>query len=89
MKIFKFGLRIWIAVVSVVSFLLGWVLFAHSNKPAPLIQQASQPAQVAPSNLNSGLPSISSFGNIQSGTSSLPSFSQTNTFRPRLRTGGS
>lgn len=33
MKIMKFALRFWIAVTSVVSFLVGWAMLAHSPKP--------------------------------------------------------
>lgn len=33
MKLFKFGLRIWITVVSVVVFTASWILFSHSPKP--------------------------------------------------------
>jgi hypothetical protein len=40
MKKFKIGLRIWILITSVVSFLAGWVMLAHSGKPASLFQQA-------------------------------------------------
>ncbi len=33
MKIFKFGIHLWIALTSVVSFLGGWIALAHSPKP--------------------------------------------------------
>ncbi len=33
MKLYKNFLRIWIGVVSVASFLAGWVFLAHSGKP--------------------------------------------------------
>jgi hypothetical protein len=36
MKPVKLGIRIWIAITSVVSFLAGWALFSHAGKPAPL-----------------------------------------------------
>jgi hypothetical protein len=35
MKPFKLGLRIWIAITSVVSFLAGWAMFSRAGKPAP------------------------------------------------------
>lgn len=41
MKPLKFSLRIWIALTSVLSFLGGWALFAHSGKPAPLFTPSS------------------------------------------------
>ncbi|HVN55198.1 MAG TPA: hypothetical protein VMT46_12770 [Anaerolineaceae bacterium] len=37
MKPFKIGLRIWIALTSLVSFVAGWALLSHANKPAPLL----------------------------------------------------
>lgn len=40
MKIIKFGLRFWITLGSVFSFLLGWAIFGHSLKP---IQPVSKP----------------------------------------------
>ena len=42
MKPLNVGLRSWIAVTSVVSFLGGWAILSHAQKPAPLF--ASQPA---------------------------------------------
>jgi len=78
MKVFKHGLRIWISAASLFGFLVGWILFAHSNKPAPLFQ--NQPAQNAP---------LLSFNNSRAGLSSF-SLQQQSPFRqPRLRTGGS
>ena len=43
MKLLKLGLRIWITLTSVSSFLAGWVLLAHSPKPA---QPKSAPSVV-------------------------------------------
>jgi hypothetical protein len=36
MKPFKFGLRIWITVSSVLIFLTSWAIFGHSPKPISL-----------------------------------------------------
>ncbi len=33
MKLFRFGLNVWITIVSLLSFLIGWVALAHSPKP--------------------------------------------------------
>ena len=33
MRLLKIGLRFWITLTSVVSFLAGWVMLAHSPKP--------------------------------------------------------
>lgn len=57
MKNFKIGLRIWILMTSVISFLTGWVMLAHAGKPAPLFQQAqTQTTQDPPSSQTANLP---------------------------------
>lgn len=33
MKLFKFGIRFWIMLTSVFSFLVGWAMLAHAPKP--------------------------------------------------------
>jgi hypothetical protein len=84
MKISKFFIRIWITVVTVGSFLVGWVFFAHSNKPAPLFP--SQPAQTAQA-FNQG--SFQSRRNFNNDGFQFSNQATSNVFRPRLRTGGS
>ncbi len=84
MKIFKRGMRVWITVASVFSFLGGWVLLAHSNKPAPL--QVAQPSVSSPSTSSPFQPANPGFN---SGGFSFPFQSQTTFNRPFLRTGGS
>lgn len=58
MKIFKKALRVWIGIASVLSFLGGWAILAHSPKPvrAATVQAASLPAIQAygDSNNNTG-----------------------------------
>jgi hypothetical protein len=85
MKKIKFGLRIWLAIVSIFSFLAGWILFAHSNKPASILQ--NQPAQIDP--FPAVLPSLPSLNNPFSQLQSRPQVRQAPSFLPRLRTGGS
>lgn len=41
MKLLKFGLRFWITLGSVFSFLIGWMIFGHSLKPAQPFSQAN------------------------------------------------
>jgi len=84
MKIVKKSMRLWITIASVFSFLTGWVLFSHANKPAPL--QISQPVISTPASN----PSLRSF-NSNSGSGGFQFFQQNqSTFsHPRLRTGGS
>ena len=85
MKIIKKGMRVWITAASMFSFLVGWIFFAHANKPAPL--QVSQPTVAAPAQNQP----LRSFNNNNSQTGSFPfTFqNQVQSFSPRLRTGGS
>ncbi len=49
MKILKLGLRLWITVTSLMSFLVGWVMLAHAPKPNTSNSAAANPASsVAP-----------------------------------------
>ena len=85
MKNTKYGLRIWLAMSSVVGFLGGWALLAHSPKPA-------QPAQAAPVVEITPLPTLAplpSFRQRSQGFQQLPAMPQTRGFMPRLRSGGS
>lgn len=86
----KFGLRIWIAAVSIFSFLLGWLIFAHSGKPASISGQAgqAQPAQASPLE---PIPTIAPLNDPGLSTQSFQTFQQQPQmqFQPRLRTGGS
>ncbi len=84
MKTYKLGMRLWITIAALFSFLGGWILLAHANKPAPL--QYSQPAISAPAS-NAPFQSINS--GSQFGGFSFPSQSQPIFNRPILRTGGS
>jgi hypothetical protein len=84
MKIFKRGMRVWITIASLFSFLAGWILLAHSNKPAPL--QVAQPTILSPA---SSSPFQSSNPSFNSGGFSFPVQSQPTFNRPILRTGGS
>ena len=47
MKLLKFGMRFWITLTSVFSFLVGWAMLAHA--PKPVQAAAAQPSSsVAP-----------------------------------------
>lgn len=91
MKNYKIGLRIWIAAASTISFILGWIMFAHSGKPASIFGQSSQaqPAQAAQLQPIPTLPPLNdpqlSIQNFQT----LPQQQPQMLFQPRLRTGGS
>jgi hypothetical protein len=94
MKPLKLGLRVWILITSLFSFLGGWALLSHAGKPAPLgsvAQPVTSSSSLAPMPTLPAVPSIDSLtsggGNLQP----LPSL-QLNTsqsFFPRMRTGGS
>jgi hypothetical protein len=90
MKIVKKSLRVWMTIASVFTFLGGWVILSHSNKPAPL--QIGQPAISSPAtNLPSTGNSNSQFSQKSSSSGFLPFTSQlqSRSFSPRMRTGGS
>jgi hypothetical protein len=84
MKAYKTLLRIWIAGVSMFSFVAGWVFFAHSNKPAPLQQTPPAQVQMTTKQPTWQAPLRSQPGWQMPSIQLQPSFS-----RPRLRTGGS
>jgi hypothetical protein len=87
MKIIKTALHYWFAIVSVLSFLAGWGMLAHSLKPV-------QPGQATTANVSSlpSLPPIQAFGGGSGSGSGLnlaaPS-TQSNLGAPLLRSGGS
>jgi len=85
MNNFKIGLRVWIAISSMVGFLGGWALLAHSPKPA----QPTQPAAVVQQVDLPPLPPMPSFNMQNTNFQPLPVVPQTNFSLPRLRTGGS
>ncbi len=90
MKLFRFGLNLWITVVSLLSFLLGWAVLAHAPKPVQ-----HNRAQVT-INSPAVLPTLTplQFGNGNDGTQNFqPPSSNFNNFNsapgPIFSTGGS
>ena len=59
MKLFRKVLRYWIGIASLLSFLGGWVILAHSPKPVQL--QSASSSSVPPTILP-GLPPIQAYG---------------------------
>jgi hypothetical protein len=90
MKLLKFGLRFWITLTSVVSFVGGWILLAHAPKPN---QQNSLFSSIAASVPTlEPLPPLSDFnagGDNQSQSWSIFQQRPSIGFRPTFRTGGS
>lgn len=94
MKIFKSALHYWIAIVSVLSFLAGWGMLAHSLKPVQAAQSSSLNTASLPA-----LPPIQAFGGLggngltgNNGGSGQNFTSPNNppaSAFPRLRSGGS
>jgi hypothetical protein len=90
MKLLKIGIRFWITLTSVLSFLTGWVMLAHSPKPNQTTFSSSSVASPLPTleplNPLSGSNDNNNFQNqplfsVQPSTRSQ--------FRPAFRTGGS
>jgi hypothetical protein len=48
MRLIKFGLHFWIALTSIISFLMGWIMLAHSPKPVETGARASSSAASLP-----------------------------------------
>ena len=91
MKLLKFGLRFWIILTSVVSFVGGWIMLAHAPRPN---QNNSLYSNVsAPIPTLEPLPALSDYqpdannNSIQSWFNLQPR--QNLGFRPTFRTGGS
>jgi hypothetical protein len=99
MKPLKIGLRLIIAIASLISFLAGWILFSHAGKPQPLFP--SQPVPDDSSNTTFVMPQLQPVPSLNdlvtNGGSSaslqpLPSLQNNAPItrsRPRLRTMGS
>jgi hypothetical protein len=90
MKLLKIGIRFWITLTSVLSFLTGWVMLAHAPKPN---QSGSISAGVAaPLPTLEPLTPLSNFGSDDN-SQNQPLFSVQpsvrSQFRPAFRTGGS
>ena len=86
-KLFRFFLKVWIVLASVVAFVGGWVMLGHSGKPVVAQSQDSTTSQLAPLPTLAPLPSLSSSSN-NLGLQPLPQQPATS-FTPRLRTRGS
>lgn len=87
MKILRFGLRFWITLTSMASFMVGWVMLVHAPKP---IQSSQTVTQSLPT--LEPLPPLDQFNSSndiqQPQTFSLPRRNRFSLF-PMFRTGGS
>ncbi len=84
MKLLKFGLNVWITITSVVSFLTGWILLAHAQKP---VQQnnTSPLVSAAPLPTLEPLAPLSDFNSGSNSTVQQPQSSPFFNFQPRRR----
>ena len=89
-KPFKIFLRYWFAITSVLSFMAGWIILAHSPKP---VQPTKANNDIAPLPT---LPPIQTFGNDNNNNAfgffsnnNVQTNSQSGLGFPRMRTGGS
>jgi hypothetical protein len=88
-KLTKTFLHLWISLVSMAAFALGWAFVAHAQKPTPLVAPQAQQAQVVVSTQAAlePVPALDDFLNndaLQSQSMPAP-----NIVLPRLRSGGS
>ena len=93
MKPLKIGLRVWFALTSLLSFLAGWILFSHAEKPASLFA-AQSAAAVQSVDVLPTLQPVPSLNDLTTGgLQALPSLSSqpnlTTRSLPRMRLGGS
>jgi len=95
MKPLKFGLRAWIALTSLLSFLGGWALLAHADQPPVLFTNPVESPAHSQADLPvlEPVPSLEDL-NVTGSIQSLPSISSApraaaNSAAPRLRTRGS
>ena len=86
-KITKNLLRIWISIISVIVFTIGWITLAHAQKPAQLIYQSFETQTLSESSDLAPIPSLEDLTqNVSRPSISRPSV---NFSMPRLRTRGS
>ncbi len=91
MKLLKLGIRFWITVTSVLSFLAGWIMLTHAPKPSQASFSFSNVAAQIPT--LEPLPPLSDFGSDEDNFQNQPLFNiQPRTrsqSRPFFSTGGS
>ena len=88
MKLLRFGIRFWITITSVISFLTGWIMLAHAPKPTGTNITNNN---AAPMPTLEPLRPLSDFQTGEDDFQNAPSFEfqPQNPFRPSFRSGGS
>lgn len=91
MKLLKIGIRFWITLTSILSFVMGWVMLAHAPKPSPLASTSTN--IITPLPALKPLNSLSDFDSDERSLQTQPFFNRQpsiqSQFRPAFRTGGS
>ncbi len=92
MKLLKFGLRFWITVTSILSFLTGWIMLAHAPKPSSTSSGSSTVTTPLPT--LEPLRPLSDFAPNDNNVQNQPTFgfqsqNQSRPSRPFFSTGGS
>jgi len=92
MKLLKFGLRFWITVTSIFSFLAGWIMLAHAPKPSAAGSSSSAVSASVPT--LEPLRPLSDFATGDNNVQNQPTFgfqprNQSRQSRPFFSTGGS
>lgn len=96
MKWMKLGLRLWIGISTLIGFLLGWILLAHSGSPAAASVKTAGSA-VRISAVQPALQPVPSLDDLAGGAQvqsvqplqPLPASPRITGNAPRLRTSGS
>ena len=90
MKLLKIGLRVWLTIASVLSFIGGWILLVHAPKPSQGTSLYGATTKTRPT--LEPLPPLPSFGGGDDDSQNQlfnvqPNFQARS--RPAFRTGGS
>jgi len=88
MKLYKSLLHIWIAIMSVFTFLGGWIMLAHARKPIQPTQ-SSLAGSITPLPTLAPIQAFGSTGNTNTFVPQVAPVQQSNSFFPVMRTGGS
>ena len=91
MKLLKVGIRFWITITSVLSFLTGWIMLAHAPKPIQTNAGSNRIVTPLPTlePLNPSIGFGSDEDNFQNPSLFSIEPSTRSQFRPSFRTGGS
>jgi hypothetical protein len=85
-KLTKPILHLWISIVSIGAFVIGWAFLAHAEKPAPLTVTQPQTITISSPSLEP-IPSLEDY--LQKDSQVVPVLQSPSITIPRLRTRGS